>query len=393
MKQLLQISVQEATLRINKIQSLMAEQRIDAILISDNANKFYTSGRVFNGYTYIPAKGQEIYFVRRPVDLTGNNLEYIHKPENIIEILQKNNITEPSTLGIELDLAPYSMVQRIAKIFSNSTIANASGILRQARSVKSEFEIEQLKTSGIKHTETYNQITSIYSPNITDLEFQVEIERLSRLGGCLGQFRISGDSMEIYMGNVICGENADAPSPYDFAMGGAGIHPSLPVGCNGTTIKPGMAIMVDVNGNYTGYTTDMSRVFSVGTLDKLSIKAHNCSLRICHELSSMGKPGIEAKLLYNKAIEIVTEEGLDHLFMGHRQKAGFIGHGVGIEINELPVIAPRSRDILEVGNVIALEPKFVIPGVGAVGIENTYVVTDNGMECITHAPEEIISLD
>ena len=205
MKQLLQISVQEATLRINKIQSLMAEQRIDAILISDNANKFYTSGRVFNGYTYIPAKGQEIYFVRRPVDLTGNNLEYIHKPENIIEILQKNNITEPSTLGIELDLAPYSMVQRIAKIFSNSTIANASGILRQARSVKSEFEIEQLKTSGIKHTETYSQIKSIYSPNITDLEFQVEIERLSRLGGCLGQFRISGDSMEIYMGNVICG--------------------------------------------------------------------------------------------------------------------------------------------------------------------------------------------
>lgn len=393
MEQLLQISVQEATLRINKIQSLMAEQRIDAILISDNANKFYTSGRVFNGYTYIPAKGQEIYFVRRPVNLTGNNLEYIHKPENIIEILQKNNITRPSTLGLELDLAPYSMVQRIAKIFSNSTIANASGILRQARSVKSIFEIEQLKTSGIKHTETYRRIKSIYSPNITDLEFQVEIERLSRLGGCLGQFRISGDSMEIYMGNVICGENADAPSPYDFAMGGAGIHPSLPVGCNGTTIKPGMAIMVDVNGNYTGYTTDMSRVFSVGTLDGLSIKAHNCSRRICHKLSSMGKPGIEAKMLYNEAIKIVTEEGLDHLFMGHKQKAGFIGHGVGIEINELPVIAPRSRDILEVGNVIALEPKFVIPGVGAVGIENTYIVTDNGMECITHAPEEIISLD
>ena len=78
--------------------------------------------------------------------------------------------------------------------------------------------------------------------------------------------------------------------------------------------------------------------------------------------------------------------------MGHRQKAGFIGHGVGIEINELPVIAPRSRDILAIGNVIALEPKFVIPSVGAVGVENTYVVTPNGMECITHAPEEIINL-
>ena len=137
----------------------------------------------------------------------------------------------------------------------------------------------------------------------------------------------------------------------------------------------------------------MSRVFSVGTLNELSIKAHDCSRRICQELSSMGKPGVEAKALYNRAIEIVAEEGLEDLFMGHRQKAGFIGHGVGIEINELPVIAPRSRDILAEGNVIALEPKFVIPGIGAVGIENTYIVTSKGMECVTLAPEEIINLD
>lgn len=78
--------------------------------------------------------------------------------------------------------------------------------------------------------------------------------------------------------------------------------------------------------------------------------------------------------------------------MGHKQKAGFIGHGVGIEINELPVIAPRSHDILQENNVIALEPKFVIPHVGAVGIENTYRVTASGLESLTLAPEEIIDL-
>lgn len=392
MEQLLQIPVHEATLRISKIQSLMKNEGIDAILISDNANKFYTSGRVYNGYTYIPTQGNAIYFVRRPVELEGEGLEYIRKPENIAEILIQKGLPMPSSLGLELDLAPYSAVQRITKIFPEAKICNASGIMRQARAIKTDYEIELIKTSGAKHTETYSQIPNIYHPNMTDLEFQVEIERISRLEGCLGQFRISGDSMEIYMGNVICGENADAPSPYDFAMGGAGIHPSLPVGCNGTTIISGMAIMVDVNGNYTGYTTDMSRVFSVGALDELSIKAHQCSRRICQELSAMGKPGVEAKSLYEKAIEIVTEEGLEHLFMGHRQKAGFIGHGVGIEINETPVIAPRSRDILSVGNIIALEPKFVIPGIGAVGIENTYIVTENGMECVTLAPEEIISL-
>ncbi|MBR5331811.1 MAG: aminopeptidase P family protein [Muribaculaceae bacterium] len=393
MEQLLQIPSVESKNRINNIQQLLINQNINAALVSDNANKFYLSGRVFNGYVFIPAQGDAIFFVRRPVELTGENVVYINKPENIADTLIQKDIDIPQSLGMELDLMPYAMAQRICKIFPNVLLSNLSSIMRQVRSVKSEYEIELLKLSGKKHVATYSKIPNLYRQNMTDLEFQVEIERTSRLEGCLGQFRISGDSMEIYMGNLICGENADAPSPYDFAMGGAGMHPSLPVGCNGTTITPDMAIMVDLNGNYTGYTTDMSRVFSVGILDELSIKAHECSRRICRELSSMGKPGIEAKALYNRAIEIVNDEGLVDLFMGHRQKAGFIGHGVGIEINESPVIAPRSRDILAVGNVIALEPKFVIPGIGAVGIENTYVVTTDGMESITLAPEEIISLD
>lgn len=392
MENLVLIPAEEALVRVKKIQELMKSHSIDALLICDNANKFYISGRVYNGYAYIPAEGEMTHFVRRPVELTGENLVYIHKPENIFDILTQQGVAMPSNIALELDVTPYSTIQRLSKIFPNAQIANASGIMRQARAVKTEYEIKALKESGIKHATAYSKIPSIYQKGMTDLEFQVEIERLSRLEGCLGEFRISGDSMEIYMGNVICGENADAPSPYDFAMGGAGINPSLPVGCNGTKTEQGMAIMVDVNGNYTGYMTDMTRVFSVGELDELSIKAHKCSRRICQELSKMGQPGIEAKALYNQAIEIVTEEGLDHLFMGHRQKAGFIGHGVGIEINELPVIAPRSRDILAIGNVIALEPKFVIPSVGAVGVENTYVVTPNGMECITHAPEEIINL-
>ena len=106
----------------------------------------------------------------------------------------------------------------------------------------------------------------------------------------------------------------------------------------------------------------------------------------------MGKPGVQAADLYNLAISIAKEAGLENYFMGHTQKAGFIGHGVGIEVNEWPVLAPRSRQVFEKGNVIALEPKFVIPGVGAVGIENTYVVTDNGLECLTPFPEEIAEL-
>ena len=89
---------------------------------------------------------------------------------------------------------------------------------------------------------------------------------------------------------------------------------------------------------------------------------------------------------------MAAEAGFSDFFMGHRQHAGFVGHGVGIEINEAPVIAPRSKDILSEGNVIAIEPKFVIPGTGAVGIENTYVVENGGMRCLTLTPQEILQL-
>ena len=96
--------------------------------------------------------------------------------------------------------------------------------------------------------------------------------------------------------------------------------------------------------------------------------------------------------LYRKAVEIVEGENLSEYFMGHRQQAGFIGHGVGIELNEQPVVMARSKDILEENMTIALEPKFVIPGVGAVGVENTYRVTPEGLESLTVFPEEIQEL-
>ena len=88
----------------------------------------------------------------------------------------------------------------------------------------------------------------------------------------------------------------------------------------------------------------------------------------------------------------VKERHLEDYFMGYTQKAGFIGHGVGIEINELPVIAPKSRHVLEEGMTFALEPKFVIPEVGAVGIENTFVVRKDGIELLTDFEENIIDM-
>ena len=384
---LLLISKEELSLRLKSIVEQMRRDEIAAAIVSDNANIFYLTGRVFSGYILIDSEGKCTYFVRRPNNLEEENIVYIRKPEMMAETIDS---LPDGDIALELDLLSYTEAERLRAIAPKRNLANLSPLLRKARSVKTAEEQTMVRLSGVKQEKVYRLIPKLYRPGMTDIDFQLEIELALRREGCLGQFRISGSSMEFYMANILTGENADNPTPYDFAMGGAGNHSSLPVGADGTRIEPGTTVMVDANGNFTGYMTDMTRTFRVGTVSDLAMKAHQCSIDICNVLSCVGKPGIEAKTLYELAAGMAREAGLEDYFMGHNQKAGFVGHGVGIEINELPVIAPRSRDVLAVGNVIALEPKFVIPGVGAIGIENTYIVGTDGMERVTNAPEDLI---
>ncbi len=379
----------EVAARTARIAAELSARGIDAMLLSSFANLYYTCGRVFCGYAYITSQGKITYFVKRPVGFEGDNVAYIRKPEQIAEAVASNM---PKVLALELGITSYNTIERLKKTFPGAEIADASAIMGKIRSVKSEYEIAKLKTCGIHHEAAYSRIKKIYREGMTDIELQIEIERTLRSEGCLGQFRIAGDTMELFMGNLLCGYNAETPSPYDFAMGGEGLDTSLPVGCNGSLIKPGNTVMVDMCGNFNGYMTDMTRVYRVGNISPLAEKAHQLSIDIHHRLAKMAVPGVEAKALYEEAVKMVKEAGLEEYFMGLKQKAGFIGHGVGIEVNELPVLAPRSRDILAEGNVIAIEPKFVIPQVGAVGIENTYVVRAGGLECLTNAPEQIIEL-
>ncbi len=395
MENLILLSPQEVLLRIGRLRgAAVAAGRTGALLIADNAMLYYLTGRVYSGWAFIPVDENvnPVWFVRRPVELTGKDVVEVRKPEEIPSRLEALGISLPEAVGLEMDALPYSTITRLQAVFPGAESYTASPIVAAARSVKTPLEISMMERSGVIHTAVYHKIPSLFSPGMTDFELDVAIEHLSRLEGCLGQFRIAGKSMEFFMGNVLTGENADAPSPYDFALGGKGMDPSLPVGASGEEIKPGTTVSVDVNGDYTGYMTDMTRVFSYGDIPSEAKAAHECSLAIHREFRRMAVPGTKASDIYEMAARLAREAGFERYFMGHRQKAGFCGHGVGIEINETPVIAPRSRDILQAGNAIAMEPKFVIPHVGAVGIENTYIVTPEGARCITNAPEEIIPL-
>ena len=380
-------------LRRDKIRALMVQQGIDAALITCNVHLIYTYGRVVSGYLYLPLNAPARLFIKRPNDIEGEHIHPIRKPEQITELLKECGLPLPAKLMLEGDELSFTEYNRLAACFPETEVVPCgTALIRQARSVKTPIEIEMFRRSGAAHTKAYEQIPSVYQPGMTDRQLSIEIERLMRLEGCLGIFRVFGQSMEIFMGSLLAGDNAAVPSPYDFALGGKGLDPSLPGGVSGTLLQAGQCFMVDMGGNFYGYMGDMSRVFSIGRLPEQAYTAHQTCIEIQEEIAAMAKPGTVCEDMYNKAIEIVTKAGFADYFMGVDQKAKFIGHGIGLEINEMPVLAPRMKQELEPGMVFALEPKIVLPGIGPVGIENSWAVTTDGLEKLTLCKEEIIEL-
>jgi Xaa-Pro aminopeptidase len=307
-------------------------------------------------------------------------------------MLRVADLPLPKRVLIESDLLSYSSASRLQAALGMPEVINVSGEIRRLRSVKSEFELNQIGESARIHTKVYKLIPSLYRKGMTDLELQIEIEREMRLHGSVGIFRSFGENMDIFMGSMLAGDNAQAASPFDYALGGAGISPLLPLGANGVKLLQGMTLMVDMAGNYRPWMDDMSRTFVIEQAPDIAWEAHQLSIDIIQAIEKTTKAGTPCADLYLLAEEMVQEKGMQRYFMGTSQQAKFIGHGVGLEINEPPVLTPRSKEILETGMAIAVEPKFVLPGIGPVGIENTYIVHEKGLEKITLCEEEMIVL-
>ncbi len=379
-------------LRYKKIQQQLINLEADACIITSSVNIYWLCGFIFDGFLYITKSDEPIIFVKRPISLKDERAIFIRKPEQIPDYLNEIGVVLPKKLLIEADHMSFNSVNRLQAAFHMPEILNCSMKFRELRSVKTEEELNQIRESAKVHAQVYQKIPSLYRKGMTDLELQIEIERVMRLHGSVGIFRSFGDNMDIFMGSMLAGDNAQAASPYDYALGGEGISPLLPIGANNTPLLPGTSLMVDMAGNFRPYMDDMSRTFIIENAPQIAFQAHNVSIKIHREIAKTAKSGTICSDMYNIAENLAKEYDLQKHFMGTTQQAKFIGHGVGLEINEPPVLSPRSKEVLETGMTFALEPKFVLPGIGAVGIENTYIVHNDHIENITLCEEEIIIL-
>ena len=383
--------------RHDRLRAALAPLEADALILTLNVDLIYAAGTVMNAWFYLPAAGAPVYYYRRPSDfaawLPGFETVAVRKPEEIAGHLAAAGRPLPRRLALEGDELPAAEWFRLGACVPGAALVNGTDAVRAVRAVKTAYEIGCLRDGCRQHARVVATFPSLYRRGMTDLDFSIALEHALRLNGSLGIFRTFGGRMEIFMGSVLAGDNAEAPSAYDFALGGAGMHPTIPIGANRTPLRGGLTVMADVAGNFNGYHSDCSRTYAIGAVPERVREAHGVSIAIGEALAREGRSGASCEALYTRAMQLADEAGLAAHFMGCRQQAKFVGHGVGLEINELPVLAARTQACLEAGMTIALEPKFVFPGVGAVGVENTYLVTDAGMEKLTVCDETLVALE
>lgn len=384
---------QELTNRLQKMQQRMNRAKLDGCLISGNVNLFYFSGTIQQSYLYIPAAGPAVLLVRKDVGRAGeesalDKIMPLKRPDDIPRLLREAGCPLPQTLGLELEIMTAKEYLRLEKIFANSQLQDCTTMIRELRMVKSPYELERMRESALLAAHVYQDIPGFLKPGMKDVELAAAVEHGFRTRGHIGLARFHGSKQEFFFGQVLAGENALVPSGYDLALGGKGLTPAFPKGLAGINIERNQPVLIDYCGNSNGYCVDITRTFSIGPLPGKLQDAYRVALEIQEEIILQGKPGVSCAGLYEKALELARRHHLQEYFMGYYRQAPFIGHGIGLEVNELPVLAARFDLVLEPGMTLAVEPKFTLPGLGAAGIENTFVVTAGGLERITRAAEE-----
>ena len=187
--------------------------------------------------------------------------------------------------------------------------------------------------------------------------------------------------MEGSMGLVVTGKDSLAPTYTDFPIGGVGLSPAVAQGASGVRVEKNFVI--DFIGSSFGYCADSTRTFFVEKPDKKITEIYGQLNDLLEKTIEKVVPGVTGDEIYNFVLSEVDKYSWKDYFMGYHQKVKFIGHGIGTEVNQLPVIAPGQNLHFENGMTFAVEPKIFLPDFGVIGVENTYVLNGGTLNSVT----------
>jgi len=382
----------ESERRIARLQGELLAKGIDAALFIYPIDIYYFAGTRQNSLLYVPAAGEPMLLVRK--SLARARLEAVIgdiRPFPSSKEFPQLVGEEIKRVGITFDVVPVQQYNFYAKLLGGREFVDISGMNRELRSVKSPWELERMRESGRKTAGVFLQVPEFLKFGMRELDLAAEFECRLRKAGGEGYVRMRAFNQELFMGLALSGASAEMPGFFDGAVTGRGLSNASPHGASLAPIVAGSPVFIDYTGVFDGYIVDMTRVFSLGPLSATLLHAFETSIAIQSYLARSLTPGAICEELFLGAAAMAEEAGLGSYFMGPPgENARFVGHGVGLELDEFPVVAQGFKVALQAGQTIAIEPKFVIPGHGVIGIENTFAVAKSGGEKITDIPDDIV---
>jgi len=385
--------------RCDKLSTRIAEAGLEAVFLMQNADLFYFTGSIQQGVLFVPAVGEPIYMVRKEfgrarMESGLKDIVPFKSPRDLPGILGEFGHSLPKRAGMELDVLPVALFQRFQKVLADCALVDASPQIRAVRAVKSDYEINIMKDAALQVDKVYRRAKEIICEGMTDLELAAELEFTARKEGHQGITRMRGFNSELFFGHIFSGPDSAAPAFLDAPLGGIGVNPSIGQGASFKKIRRNEPITVDFAGAFDGYLVDQTRTLCIGGLPEHLCRAYDDMVRVQKRLKEIARPGAIWGEIYRECFELACELGYADHFMGSKgAQVSFIGHGIGVEIDEYPFIARGFADqALEEKMTFAFEPKAVFPGMGAVGIENTFWVENDGLKHLTFSSEELAIL-
>ncbi len=385
----------ELDARTAAFQQHLGELGLDGALIVQNADLFYFSGTIQQSHLYIPCEGSPILMTRRSYERARSEsaLERVvplASPRDVPGLLREFGYPPTKRIGLELDVLPANLYLGYQEIFAGADLVDVSPAIRRVRAVKSSYELAALRRAAVIGDKTMRAMSRLLVEGISEIELAGKLEAVARGAGHQGLVKFRLWNNDMFYGHLMAGRGAAQPSYLSSPTGGPGLYPAFGQGSSRHKIRRGEPVLFDYVFVYDGYTVDQTRIFAIGSLSDKLRRAHAAMVEIQEAIASAAKPGVTGGEIYQLAVGMAQRFGYADNFQGiGKAQVTFVGHGVGLELDEYPFLAKGQAMPLEAGMVIAVEPKVAFGHLGTVGIENTFVVTERGAKRITRGSDDI----
>jgi Xaa-Pro dipeptidase len=378
------VPADEVTHRISALRAAIAERGLSAAWIEHLTDRIYFAGSAQDGVLLVPVAGDPVFLVRKSVARAASesplNVEPYPGGKKVIELAA--SLLDGGGLGMALDVTQATVYTRVAAVIDK--IDDIAPMIRDIRSTKSDWEVQQIRGAAEQYNRLFDTALDWLNEPISGLELTARVEGRLRSLGHGGTIRLRRRTADIALANVVSGDVALYPTNFNGCVGGEGPYPPSPATGGWEILTPGHTVMFDIVTSYNGYQADTTRSFYLGKSVPQKIEsAHEFCVDVLREIEQRMKPGAVCSEIYRSVRAIVDARDEPEGFMGFGDnRVKFYGHGVGLDLDEMPVIADRIDVALRPGMILAVEPKAFLPGVGPVGVENTYVITADGCESL-----------